>query len=410
MHFHRVAGLRHRAGMALLGSMLGMLTFGGPVAARPIDIGDPAINNAALPRIALALRASGLSKPVFVTSARDGTGRLFILEQTGRIKIYKNGVVLSTPFLSLVGKVGTAFEQGLLGLAFHPDFKTNRKLYVSYTNLNNSIVVREYKTYASSPNRVNTATARTIITIAKPYNNHNGGMLQFASSGYLFISTGDGGGSGDSGNRAQRLDTLLGKMLRINVNGTTATTNYRIPASNPYVGKAGFDEIWQSGLRNPWRWSFDRANGNMWIGDVGQVLWEEVNRAIKTASGPGKGINWGWRQFEGTHCYNPAPAEECSTAGKTMPLLEYEHVNGRCSVIGGYVYRGSSIPGLVGQYIYGDFCSGEIWAVPSGATAPATPVLLRDTSLTISSFGENASGELLVLDRGGGKMYAIVRG
>ncbi|HUG31035.1 MAG TPA: PQQ-dependent sugar dehydrogenase [Candidatus Limnocylindria bacterium] len=408
MHPLRVAGLRHRAAVAILGGMLGVLALGGPVLARPIDVDDPTITTAAVPRIVLKLRASGLSKPVFATSARDGTGRIFILEQTGKIKIYKGGAILSTPFLSLVGKVGTAFEQGLLGLAFHPGFKTNRKLYVSYTNLNDSIVVREYRTYASNPNRVNTATARTIIKIAKPATNHNGGMLAFASGGYLFISTGDGGGSGDLGNRAQSLDSLLGKMLRININGTTSTKNYRIPASNPYVGKPGRDEIWQTGLRNPWRWSFDRANGNMWIGDVGQVMWEEVDRAIRTSSGPGKGINWGWRVLEGTHCYNPA--NDCDTSGKTMPLLEYEHVGGRCSVIGGYVYRGKKIPALVGQYVYGDFCTGEIWAVASGATAPATPVLLRDTSLTISSFGENASGELLVLDRGGGKMYVIVRG
>jgi glucose/arabinose dehydrogenase len=408
MHPYRPAGLRHRAALAILGGILGVLALGGPVAARPIDVDEPTITTAAIPRIALSLRASGLTKPVFATSARDGTGRIFILEQTGRIKILKSGSVLSTPFLSLAGKVGLAFEQGLLGLAFHPGFETNRKLYVSYADLNNNIVVREYKTYVSNPNRVNTATARTIITIPKPYNNHNGGMLAFASGGYLFISTGDGGGIGDSGNRAQSVDSLLGKMLRIDINGTTSTRNYRIPATNPYVGKAGLDEIWQTGLRNPWRWSFDRANGNMWIGDVGQGVWEEVNRAVRTASGAGKGINWGWRQLEGTHCYKPAT--DCNTTGKTMPLLEYEHLDGRCSVIGGYVYRGASIPGLVGQYVYGDFCTGEIWAVPSGATAPATPVLLRDSSLTISSFGENAAGELLVLDRGGGKMYLLVQG
>jgi glucose/arabinose dehydrogenase len=399
---------RRRAAAALTGAMLAALAIGGPVAARPIDIDQPTISTAATPRIALALRASGLTKPVFVTSARDGTSRLFILEQGGKIKIYKNGSVWSTPFLSLEGKVGTAFEQGLLGLAFHPGFKTNRKLYVSFTDPNNDIVVREYRTYVSSPNRVNTATARTIIRIPKPYNNHNGGMLAFASGGYLFISTGDGGGIGDTGNRAQSTSSLLGKMLRIDVNGTTSTTNYRVPASNPYVGKDGLDEIWQIGLRNPWRWSFDRANGNMWIGDVGQSLWEEVNRAIRTSSGPGKGINWGWRTLEGTHCYKPAT--DCVTTGKTMPLLEYEHVNGRCSVIGGYVYRGAKIPALVGQYVFGDFCTGEIWSVPSGASAPATKVLLRDTSLTISSFGEGGTGELYVLDRGGGKMYAIVQG
>ncbi len=403
-----VAPPRQRVAVALTAGVLAVLALGGPVAARPIDIDEPAITTAAVPRVALSLRASGLTKPVFVTSARDGTGRLFILEQTGRIKIYKDGAIRTTPFLSLAGKVGTAFEQGLLGLAFHPGFTTNRKLYVSYTDLSNNIVVREYKTFVSSPNRVDTSTARTIITIAKPYNNHNGGMLAFASGGYLFMSTGDGGGIGDSGNRAQSTSSLLGKMLRIDINGTTSTKNYRIPSSNPYVGRDGLDEIWQIGLRNPWRWSFDRANGNMWIGDVGQEFWEEVNRAVRTSSGPGRGVNWGWRSLEGTHCHKPAIG--CTTTGMTMPLLDYEHVSGRCSVIGGYVYRGSNLPGLVGYYVFGDFCTGEIWAVPSGASRPATKVLLRDTSLTISSFGEGGSNELYVLDRGGGRMYALVPG
>jgi glucose/arabinose dehydrogenase len=408
MDRHRVPAWRRATGAAVLGGMLAALTLAGPVAARPIEVDTPTITPAAVPQIALALRVSGLTKPTFVTSARDGTGRLFILEQTGRIKVYKDGVVRTTPFLSLAGVVGTAFEQGMLGLAFHPSFKTNRRLYVAFNDMANNTIIREYKTYVDKPNQVNKATARTILTIAKPYNNHNGGMLAFGTDGYLYISTGDGGGIGDSGNRAQSTSTLLGKMLRIDVNGTTSTKQYRIPSTNPYVGVDGLDEIWQLGLRNPWRWSFDRANGNMWIGDVGQQYWEEVDRAVKTSTGAGRGINWGWRQLEGTHCYKPATG--CITTGKTMPLLEYEHLEGRCSVIGGYVYRGVNIPSLVGQYVFGDFCTGEIWSVPSGATAPATMTLLKNTSLTISSFGENASGELYVLDRGGGKMYAIVQG
>jgi len=393
---------------ALVTALMGLFLLSGTAAAQPLAIHGAVPVPAATARIKLALRASGLYHPTFVTSARDGSGRLFILEQTGRIKIYKNGAILATPFLSLAGSVGTAFEQGLLGLAFHPSFTTNHKLYVAFNDLNNNTIIREYRTSSTNPNVVNKATGRTIMTIAKPYNDHNGGMLAFGTDGYLYISTGDGGGIGDFGNRAQNIYTLLGKILRIDINGTTATKQYRVPATNPYASINGYDEIWQLGLRNPWRWSFDRANGNMWIGDVGQATWEEIDRAVKTSSGAGKGINWGWRVLEGTHCYKPATG--CNTTGMTMPVTEYQHLNGRCAVIGGYVYRGTAIPALVGQYVFGDFCTGEIMSIPANAAAGVTPTVLLDSALTISSFGENQSGELYVVDRGGGKLYAIVAG
>lgn len=399
-------GLRQRVIPASMAVALGaLLLVGGPATASRVPVDDvrPAVA-AAVARVSTPTRASGLTKPLFVTSARDGTGRLFVLEQTGRIKIYKDGAIRSTPYLSLAGKVGTAFEQGLLGLAFHPGFKTNRKLYVSYTDLNLNVVVREYKQSLSSPNTVATSTARTIITIGKPYNNHNGGMLAFGRDGYLYISAGDGGGIGDPGNRAQNTSSLLGKILRIDVNGTTASTNYRNPSSNPYVGVPGLNEIWQIGLRNTWRFSFDRLNGDMWLGDVGQALWEEVDVARRTTSGPGKGINWGWKVLEGTHCYK---ATTCDTSGKTMPISEYEHLDGRCSIIGGYVYRGTAIPALVGHYVFGDFCTGEIFTIPANASAMTAPNLLIDTGFTLTSFGENASGELYLTSRGG-SMAAIV--
>jgi glucose/arabinose dehydrogenase len=356
--------------------------------------------------IKLTLRASGLTKPVFVTSAHDGSGRLFIVEQTGRIKIY-DGHVHATPFLNLAGKVTTGGEQGLLGLAFHPNFKTNRKLYVNFTNLNGTTVIREYRVSASNPNVVDPSTKRLILKIYQPYANHNGGMLAFGPDGYLYIGMGDGGSAGDPGGRAQSTATLLGKLLRIDVNGTSGTRHYRIPASNPFVGVAGLDEIWQRGLRNPWRWSFDRSTHDLWIGDVGQGDWEEVDHAPRTSSGAGRGVNWGWDELEGTHCYPPS-VSSCNTAGKTMPVLEYDHGGGRCAVTGGYVYRGSAIPALVGGYVFGDYCSGEIWVVAANASAPATKTLLLDTSLLISSFGENASGELLVTDLGG-RLYRIDR-
>lgn len=358
--------------------------------------------------IRLALRASGLSSPVFATSARDGTGRLFIVEQTGRIRIYRNGAVLSTPFLSIASQVSGGFEQGLLGLAFHPSFKTNHKLYVDFTDLNGDTVIREYRVSSTNSNVVATSTARTILKVAQPYDNHNGGMLAFGPDGYLYIGLGDGGSGGDPGNRAQNKDSLLGKILRIDVNGTTSTTNYRNPSSNPFVGVAGRNEIWQYGLRNPWRFSFDRANGSLWIGDVGQGSWEEIDRAVRTTSGAGRGVNWGWRVLEGFKCYSPSTG--CSTSGKTKPLLAFDHGGGRCAVTGGYVYRGTLVPALVGGYVFADYCSGEIWVVNATAASPATRTLLMDTDLTISSFGENAAGDLYVLDRDGGRMYAVVQG
>ena len=407
-------GLRRRTLAAGLASTLAATLFGS-AAAMPLRTDGPAaavaVAAAAAPtdaNIRLALRAGGLSKPVFLTSARDGTGRLFIVEQTGRIRIYKDGKVLTTPFLSITTQVSNGFEQGLLGLAFHPNYTTNRKLYINFTDVNGDTIVREYRASSTNPNVVATSTSRQILKIAQPYDNHNGGMLAFGPDGYLYIGTGDGGDGGDPGNRAQRIDTLLGKILRINVNGSTSTRNYLFPSTNPYVGRDGRNEIWQIGLRNPWRFSFDRANGNLWIGDVGQRNWEEVDRAVRTSSGAGRGINWGWRVLEGFHCYNPSTG--CSTSGKTMPVAEYDHSGGRCSVTGGYVYRGTLIPELVGGYVFADYCSGEIWVINSTATSPASEVRLLDTNATISSFGENAAGELYVLDRDGGNLYAVVQG
>ena len=358
-------------------------------------------------RIALSLRAGNLSQPVFVTSARDGTGRMFIVEQTGRILVVDGGGVRRTPFLSITTQVSGASEQGLLGLAFHPGFKTNRKLYVNYTNTAGDTLIREFRASTSNPNVVDGSTGRTVLKISQPYDNHNGGMLAFGRDGYLYIGMGDGGSGGDPQERAQNVNSMLGKMLRIDVNGTTSTRGYRIPSTNPYVGITGLNEIWQTGLRNPWRFSFDRANGNLWIGDVGQNAWEEVDRATRTSNGPGRKINWGWDDMEGRHCYEPMSG--CRTAGRTLPVAEYGHSNGRCAVTGGYVYRGSAIPALMGGYVFADYCSGEIWVISATASSPATRTLLRDTPYQISGFGESNGGELYVLDHNGA-MYLIVQG
>ncbi len=357
--------------------------------------------------VALSFRVGGLARPVQVVSAKDDSGRLFIVQQGGKIRIYVNGALRSTPFLDITSTVSNGYEQGLLGLAFHPNFKTNRKLYVYFTNNDDDIVVREYKTKLSNKNVVDPSTSRRIILIPHPYENHNGGTVAFGPDGYLYFGTGDGGDRDDPAERAQNVNSRLGKMLRIDVNGTTSTTPYRIPSSNPYLGITGLNEIWQIGLRNPYRFSFDRANGNMWIADVGQDALEEVDRAVETASGAGRKVNWGWDVLEGNLCHEPSSG--CSTSGKTGPLLTYGQAAGRCAVTGGYVYRGSAIPALVGGYVFADYCSGELWVVDSAASAPAPKTLLLDTSHQISGFGENQAGEIYVLNHGG-SMYALVQG
>jgi glucose/arabinose dehydrogenase len=362
----------------------------------------------ATPSIALAPVVAGLSNPVFVTESPDSSGRLFIVEKTGTIRIYANGALLPTPFFDIHTSVSTGEEQGLLGLAFHPSFATNHRFYVNYTNAAGASVVSEYKASTTNPNVRDPASGRVILALKQPYANHNGGNLAFGKDGYLYIGFGDGGSAGDPGNRAQNLDVLLGKMLRIDVNGTTSTTQYRIPASNPFVGKTGRDEIWEYGLRNPWRFSFDKVTGDLWIGDVGQNSWEEVDHGTNKSNGPGRALNWGWRVMEGLHCYNPSSG--CSTTGKALPLTEYSHAtNGRCAITGGYVYRGAAIPGLVGRYVFGDYCSGEIMAIDVTSTRPAPISVLLSSGHPISSFGQDKAGELYVVELDG-SVQKIVAG
>ncbi len=342
--------------------------------------------------------ARNLSQPVFITHSGDSNGRLFIVEQTGRIRVLRKGVMQSTPFLDLRSKVSTGGERGLLGLAFHPDYKTNGKFYVDYTDKSGATVIAEYHRSATNASIAN-PTAKLVIRIPQPYANHNGGMLAFGPDRYLYVGMGDGGSGGDPGNRAQNKNLLLGKILRINIDTKKA---YTIPPTNPYVGRAGHDLVWAYGLRNPWRFSFDRKNGNLWIGDVGQVKYEEIDRS--RAPDAGKGLNYGWRVVEGNHCYNPATG--CNTTGKTKPLAVYGHSVG-CAVTGGYVYRGTTAPDLVGAYIFGDYCSGRIWAVDAGGANAQTPVLLNDTPFQISSFGEDQTGNVYVVDYAAGAVWRL---
>ena len=354
--------------------------------------------NVASPAVGLQPVISGLSAPVFVTSALDGTDRLFIVEQGGFIKILPPGASVPTVFLNVANAVATGDEQGLLGLAFHPDFATNRRLYVSQTRKSDgALVVAEFQVQANNPNRVAKNTRRQIIVILHPgAANHNGGWIGFGHDGFLYITTGDGGGANDQhgvdGN-AQNINSLLGKILRIDVDRPTPTRAYSLPADNPFLGVPGRDEIFAWGFRNPWRASFDRQTGALYVGDVGQGRREEVD--IVTLGG-----NYGWRFFEGELCTDLDP-DACDDPGFTPPIAVYvTHSNTgagtRCAVTGGYVYRGTAGTLPAGTYVFADYCSGEIFTLQNGAVS-----LLLDTGFLISSFGEDEAGELYVVNRFG---------
>jgi glucose/arabinose dehydrogenase len=320
------------------------------------------------------------SKPLFLTASPDDTNRLFVVEQDGRILIVKGDRVLTTPFLDISKKLSTGGERGLLGLAFHPHFSSNGRLFVNYTRAQDrATVIAEYHA-SSNPNQV-IRDESVLLIIPQPYGNHNGGMIAFGPDHYLYIGMGDGGSGGDPENYAQNPNELLGKFLRIDVD---LSHPYGIPPDNPFVKEHGRPEIFAWGLRNPWRFSFDQKTGNLWAGDVGQHAWEEID-VIK------KGKNYGWRLLEGTHCFNPET--HCRQVPHLVdPVTEYAQEQGRCSVTGGYVYRGEKIPDLVGTYVFGDFCSGEIWGYQNGERQ-----ILQSTDLQISSFGQDRDGELYVV-------------
>ncbi len=330
--------------------------------------------------------ATGLTNPLFITAPPGDTGRLFIVEQPGRIRIVLHGTLLATPFLDFSDSVSHGDEQGMLGLAFAPDYATSGAFYVHTTDPAGNIRVLRFHVSADS-NVADPASAKTILAFAHPQANHNGGMLAFGNDGYLYIGSGDGGGGGDPNATGQDPSDLLADILRIDVSGDSA--GYAIPPTNPFVGDSGVaPEVWVYGLRNPWRFSFDRQTHDLWIGDVGQDQWEEVDH-LPTGVG---GQNLGWNTLEGTHCF--APAVGCSTAGKTMPVFDYSHSGGRCSVIGGYVARGPSavaFGALAGDYIYGDLCDGMIRVYPNDGPFGDTP-----TGSSILSFGEDAAGEIYV--------------
>ena len=353
-----------------------------------VPTGDP-------PSIGLELLADGFSNPVYLAHAGDGTGRLFVVEQPGVLRILDSERGIGEePFLDIRPRVRSGGERGLLSVAFHPQYRENGRFFVNYTREPDGVtVVAEYRV-SGDPNRADPQSERIILTIEQPFPNHNGGQLQFGPDGMLYLGMGDGGAAGDPLGHGQNLSTLLGALLRVDVDSGEP---YAIPEDNPFVGRAGArPEIWAYGLRNPWRFSFDRCDGRLFLADVGQDRWEEVDLIRK-------GGNYGWNVMEGAHCFRPPVG--CRTEGLELPIAEYDHSLG-CSITGGYVYRGTQIPGLIGRYLFGDFCSGRIWAL-----TPLVPDAYRledwrmdellDTTLSISSFGEDEAGELYVLDLNG---------
>jgi hypothetical protein len=332
---------------------------------------------------------SGLSNPIFVGHAGDGSGRLFIVEQDGIVRVLQPLQSAPTLFLDVRTRVAAVGEQGLLGLAFHPQYVRNGRFFVYYTRAGDGAIVIAEHRVSADPN-IADPTGQVLLTIPHPvHTNHNGGMIAFGPDGYLYAGVGDGGGGNDQPNNAQNIDVLLGKILRIDVDRPGPGTLYSSPPDNPFVDAPGRDEIFAFGFRNPWRFSFDRATGEPWIGDVGQGEREEIDRSLV------RGGNYGWRVFEGFLCTNLGPSL-CSPSDYIDPLLDYSHTRGRCSVTGGYVYRGSRGTLPAGLYVYGDFCSGEIFV-----TNGDTQVVLMFTAMSISSFGEDEQGELYVVDREG---------
>lgn len=349
-------------------------------------------------RLKTDIVATGLTDPVDVTPAWDGSGRLFVVERPGRIRIVKNGTLLHDPFIDIHERITSGGERGLLGLAFHPDYPADPRFFVDYTDLNGDTVVSEFRAGGTDPDSANPDSERVLVRIQQPYANHNGGGLAFGPDGMLYISTGDGGSAGDPQGHGRDLGTLLAKILRIDVDGDHGTAPYVIPSDNPFVGRSGArPEVWLTGLRNPWRMRFDRKTGDLWIGDAGQDAWEEIDVA---RAGVG-GLDFGWNTMEGDHCFQPASG--CDQTGLTLPVTEYGHDVG-CAVIGGVVVRDPNQPKLDGGYVFGDTCSGTIWMLdPVGDgrdRSQASVVATTEPALSAINEGEDGMIYATVVESG----------
>jgi glucose/arabinose dehydrogenase len=375
-------------GVAVLMALsVAMPDIGSVPAAAQDEVFDPAAFGFTLTPV-----ATGLDRPLFVADPDDGSGRLFIVEQGGTIRILRDGDLEPEPFLDVSGLITTRnSEQGLLGLAFEPDFAETGRFYIGYTantgqGAGDNTIAR-LSVLENDPDQADLSSLEVLIAIADPFGNHNGGQVSFGPDGFLYAGTGDGGGGGDPENNAQNPQTLLGNILRIDVSGETG---YEIPDDNPFAdGVEGRPEIWAWGLRNPWRFSFDRETDDLWIADVGQNWIEEIN--LLPAGSPG-GANFGWPVMEGTTCFRE---QDCSAEGFVLPVAEYTHEEG-CSVTGGYVYRGKEIPELDGVYLFGDFCFGSVWGLGQDASGEWVRSLPVATDLNISSFAEDAAGGLYI--------------
>ena len=345
----------------------------------------------------------GLESPLDVTSAEDGSGRLFVVEQAGRVRVVTEGRLVQRPFLDIVERISSGGERGLLGLAFHPDFPNDPRLFVDYTDRRGNTVVSSFDLKPGDPAAADPRSEVVLLRVDQPYANHNGGALVFGTDGLLYIATGDGGSGGDPHGNGQRLDTLLGKILRIDVDHAAGRDPpYSIPSDNPYADGAdgARPEIWLTGLRNPWRMRVDKPTGNLWIGDVGQDRWEEIDVAH-----PGDGgANYGWNRMEGFHCFKPA--DSCDERGLTLPVAEYGHDLG-CAVIGGVVIRDPGQPALDGGYVFGDACSGNLWVMDPAGNGRRDSVLAAQTGRSISAIGQGEDGRVYATDLGRGELLEV---
>ncbi len=388
----------------LLGSPGPSAASPGPSSASPgpaVSVAPGAAFDPARVGLALEPFVGGLNGPLAVTHAGDGSGRIFVAEQEGTVRIVRDGGLIAEPFLDISGRISAGGERGLLGLAFHPDFPTDPRFFVNYTDPNGDTRVSSFAVDPATPDLADPGSEVGLVSIDQPYANHNGGALAFGPDGFLYIATGDGGSGGDPHGNGQSLETLLGKILRIDVDTTEGDRAYSIPADNPFVGQAGaLPEIFVFGMRNPWRMSFDRANGDLWIGDVGQGAWEEIDVVRAGTSGQ----NFGWNLMEGAHCFRPA--EGCEDPSLVLPVTEYTRNLGS-TVIGGVVYRGSDQPALVGGYVFADYGSGNVWLIDAALDGPTDPVLALASDATISSFGEDEAGEVYATDLAAGELLRV---
>ncbi len=383
-----------------------LLSCGSSPASPPVS--NPPSQPGTPPALALSSFVTGLDSPIGFAAPDDGSGRIFILQQGGQIRIIQGGTLLAAPFLDVSANMGfeSGGEKGLLGLAFDPNFHANGKFYVYYTRRIAGQLQSVLSAYVVSPPNSNTADSsseRQLLVVNQPFDNHNGGQLAFGpDDGYLYFGLGDGGSGGDPQNNAQNTAVLLGKILRLDVTSTPAGgKQYVIPADNPFAHSGGAPEVYAYGLRNPWRFSFDPPTHRLFAGDVGQGNWEEVDLITS-------GRNYGWNLMEGNHCYPPA-VTTCSSAGLTGPISEYDHSSsGGTAVIGGFVYRGATIPALVGTYVFGDLSSGNVWGLKEDSSGNWQRTLLLAHNKTVSSFGRDTAGELYMVDYSGGVVYRLV--